>query len=725
MTGSCPGVAASFVWHDIKFGLSYFQLQGVSMAYKAESFISDLDKVAKARQEFSGYLNTIANTLTEAEQAGETASGQLGLESTIDDLALVSRNLGEGVFRLLVLGDMKRGKSTFLNALIGESVLPTDVNPCTAVLTVLSYGEDKQVTVHFKDDREPESLDFESFKRCYTIPPEEAKKLQEKGISAFPDVAYAEVQYPLTLLEKGVQIIDSPGLNDTEQRNQLTLGYINNCHAILFVLSATQPFTLGEQRYLENYIKDRGLSVFFLVNHWDEIQNRLIDPEDVTALHEAEDRVRQVFRTNLTPYCEVEGDDRYDDRVFEISSLNALRQRLKNSSLDGTGFSEFIKALNHFLTKERAISELRQAKLIARQAYRTVHEACDRRIPLLSESIQELRQKIRSVQPEFDQLVEIREQFKDEIRIVGERQASASANSFRAYLSELGTTFEADFARYQPELKFFDFLQKGKRQEFEASLRLAFEKYLLDKIAAWSLTAQKEMDVAFLGLAKSATQYGESYVQVTDRMTEKLTGQKVIPNATLSAEDKSPRWAKWAVGLYALTTGDVGAIAMAGSGLFDWKQILLNFSGALLVTTLMYVLTGIFLGPLGMALAGLGLGSYSAEMTRRKVVQTMREELVKLLPQIAQEQSFQVYQAVKECFDTYQQEVVKRMNEDIQSRKAELDELVRQKEDHEINQQAEERRLNLLDNEVLTQLHDVEDAYDQLVGQPAIVLTAA
>lgn len=695
------------------------------MAYKAETFISDLDKVAKARQEFSGYLNAIANTLTQAEQEGETASGKLGLERTIEDLELVSRNLGEGVFRLLVLGDMKRGKSTFLNALIGENILPTDVNPCTAVLTVLSYGQDKQVTVHFKDDRAPERLDFETFKQRYTIPPEEAKKLQEEGIIAFPNVAYAEVQYPLTLLEKGVQIIDSPGLNDTEQRNQLTLGYINNCHAILFVLSATQPYTLGEQRYLENYIKDRGLSVFFLINHWDEIQNRLINPEDLTALHEAEDRVRQVFRTNLTAYCQVEGEDRYDDRVFEVSSLNALRQRLKNGSLEGTGFSEFIKALNHFLTKERAISELRQAKLIARQAYRTVHEACDRRIPLLSESIQELRQKIRSVQPEFDQLVTIRDQFKDEIRIVGERQASAIANSFRSSLPDLAATFEADFARYQPELKFFDFLQRGKRQEFEASLRLAFEKYLLDKIAAWSLTAQKDMDAAFVGLAKSATQYGESYTQVTDRITEKLTGQKVIPNTSLSAEDKSPGWAKWAVGLYALTTGDVGTIAMAGTGVFDWKQILLNFGGAILVTTMVYAVTGVFLGPVGMALAGLGLGSFSAEMARRKVVLTMKEELIKLLPQIAQEQSFQVYQAVKECFDTYQQEVVKRMNDDIQSRKAELDELLRQKEDYEINQQAEERRLNLLDNEVLTQLHDVEDAYDQLIGQPAIVLTAA
>lgn len=695
------------------------------MAYKAESFIHDLDKVAKARQEFSGYLSAIADTLTQAEQAGETASGKLGLESTVDDLEWVSRNLGEGVFRLLVLGDMKRGKSTFLNALIGENVLPTDVNPCTAVLTVLSYGQDKRVTVHFKGDREPELLDFDTFKQRYTIPPEEAKKLQEEGTSAFPDVAYAEVQYPLTLLEKGVQIIDSPGLNDTEQRNQLTLGYINNCHAILFVLSATQPFTLGEQRYLENYIKDRGLSVFFLINHWDEIQNRLIDPEDTTALHEAEDRVRQVFRTNLTPYCQVEGDDRYDDRVFEISSLNALRQRLRNGSLEGTGFAEFIKALNHFLTKERAIAELRQANLIARQAYRTVHEACDRRIPLLGESIQELRQKIRSVQPEFDQLVTIRDQFKDEIRIVGERQASASSNSFRSYLPDLATTFEADFIRYQPELKFFDFLQKGKRQEFEAALRIAFEKYLLDKIAAWSLTAQKDMDVAFLGLAKSATQYGETYLQVTDRMTEKLTGQKVLPNAHLSAEDKSPRWAKWAVGLYALTTGDVGTIAMAGTGVFNWKQILLNFSGAVLVTTMLYTITGIFLGPVGMALAGLGLGSYSAEMARRKVVLTMREELIKLLPQIAQEQSFQVYQAVKECFDTYQQEVVKRMNEDIHSRKAELDELLRQKEDYEINQQAEERRLNLLDNDVLTQLHQVEDAYDQLIGQPVLMVSAA
>ena len=89
---------------------------------------------------------------------------------------------------------------------------------------------------------------------------EEAKK------EAFPGVDYAVVEYPLALLEKGIEIVDSPGLNDTEARNELSLGYINNCHAILFVMRASQPCTLGERRYLENYIKGRGLTVFFLIN---------------------------------------------------------------------------------------------------------------------------------------------------------------------------------------------------------------------------------------------------------------------------------------------------------------------------------------------------------------------------------------------------------------------------------------------------------------------------
>lgn len=687
------------------------------MSYQAESFIQDLEKVARTRQEFAGYLAKMASTLETSEQL-EDASGKLGLSPVITDLNAASQNLSSEVFRLLVLGDMKRGKSTFLNALMGENLLPTDVNPCTAVLTILRYGPQKRVTVYFNDERSPESLSFEAFKQRYTIRPDQAKKLEDEGTLAFPQVDYAVVEYPLPLLEKGVEIVDSPGLNDTEARNQLTLEYVNNCHAILFVLSATQQFTLGEQRYLDNYIKDRGLTVFFLINAWDEIQNRLVNPEDETELQEAEERVRQVFRTNLEPYCLLDGEDMYADRTFEISSLQALRQRLKgeDGTLEGTGFGEFMQSLTHFLAQERAIAELRQAKILARQAYRTTHEAIERRIPLLSHDIDELRERIWSVQPEFDQLVEIRDQFKDEIRVVGERQAGEITTSFREFLVNLDVTFEEDFVRYQPELKFLDFLRQQKRREFEAALKKAFEQYLIDKITAWSKAAQRDIDQAFIELAHSAFKHGESYSHLTDQISQKLTGQQVVNRAHLSQEDNSPGWARWAVGLYALTTGDVSGIAMAGTGLFNWRQVLMNLVGATAITITFALVTDIFLGPLGMALAGLGLGSWTTEQARRKVLVTMKQELSNLLPQVAQEQSFVVYQVVKECFETYQQDVVKRMNEDIAARKTELSDLIKQKESREIDRDGEIQRLNQLDDQVLAQSHQVEDAYDQVLG---------
>jgi hypothetical protein len=82
------------------------------MSYQAESFIQDLEKVAQTRQEFAGYLATMATTLDASEQLEHT-SGQLGLTPTITDLNTASQNLSSEVFRLLVLGDMKRGKSTF------------------------------------------------------------------------------------------------------------------------------------------------------------------------------------------------------------------------------------------------------------------------------------------------------------------------------------------------------------------------------------------------------------------------------------------------------------------------------------------------------------------------------------------------------------------------------------------------------------------------------------
>ncbi|MDY6896719.1 MAG: dynamin family protein [Cyanobacteriota bacterium] len=682
------------------------------------NFLDDLEKVVQVRSEVSQSLDKIVETIHEAEKDSEANSGKLSLERDIEDIKVASKNLREGVFRLLVLGDMKRGKSTFLNALIGERLLPSDVNPCTAVLTVLRYGAEKTVTVHFNDGKSPQKLDFDSFKHKYTIDPAEAKRLEEEKKPAFPDVSHAVVEYPLPLLEKGIEIIDSPGLNDTEARNELSLGYVNNCHAILFVMRASQPCTLGERRYLENYIKGRGLSVFFLVNAWDQVKEALIDPDDEEELQEAESRLHKVFKANLAEYCVVDGHDIYDERVFAVSSIQALRKRIKNPTADltGTGFTEFMEALNIFLTRERAVAELRQVRTLARQACSHTKEAIERRIPLLEQDVNQLREKIDSVEPEFEKLKGIGDEFQQEIRNTRDNQARSVSDSFRSYVLNLGDTFETDFLKYQPELNLLDFLNAGKREAFNIALQKAFEQYITDKLSAWSLTAEKDITVAFKELSQSAAKYGASYTQVTDSITQKLTGEKVKINSHSTAEeDNSPTWAKWAMGLLSLSRGNLAGFAMAGAG-FDWKNILLNYFTVIGVGGIITTVTGIFLGPIGFALLGLGVGVLQADGARKELVKTARKELVKYLPKVAEEQSKNVYDAVKECFDAYEKEVVQRIQDDITARKSELDNLLKQKESREINRDEELKRFEVLEKDIFAELQNVESAYSSLLA---------
>jgi len=682
----------------------------------AASFINDLEKVAQARAQVAASLGRVAATLQAAELDGKSASGSLGLTREIADITAASKSLQEGVFRLLVLGDMKRGKSTFLNALIGENILPSDVNPCTAILTVLRFGREKKVAVYFYNRKLPEYLDFQDFKRRYTIDPSEAKKLEQEKRQAFPDVSHAVVEYPLPLLEKGVEIVDSPGLNDTEARNELSLGYINNCHAILFVLRASQPCTLGERRYLENYIKGRGLTVFFLINAWDQIKESLIDPDDEEELREAEDKLRRVFKANLAEYCQLEGGDIYDERVFTISAIKALRKRLKNplDALDGTGFPEFMRSLNIFLTQERGVAEIRQARTLARQIGDRIREAVELRIPLLDRDVIELKRCISSVEPEFQKLIDIGNQFQAEIRQTRDTKAKAVADSFRAYILNLGNTFESDFLQYQPELKLFDFFDGEKRENFNAALQKAFEQYVNDKLAEWSRTSAQYMDAAFLQLSRSAANYGASYSQVTDSINEKISGQKLPMGVSSSESDRSPGWAKWAMGLFALSAGNLAGVALAGAG-FDWKNILLNYFTVLGISGIIATISGIALGPIGIALLGLGIGVFQADQARREVVKVARQELVKHLPRIASEQWQVIYDAVKECFDSYEQQVTQRIDDDIAARKAELDNLLKQKESYEINRELEVKRLQTLQSTVGEEVHQIELAYDRLL----------
>ncbi|MEO1635887.1 MAG: dynamin family protein [Cyanobacteria bacterium J06631_9] len=682
-------------------------------------FFRDLDRVAHIRQQMADELDTMVTVVSDSEAVGAEQSGQMSLGQTLEDMALASRNLRQGVFRLLVLGDMKRGKSTFLNALIGENLLPSDVNPCTALLTILRYGPEKKITVHFLDSQAPEPIDFETFKQRYTIDPSEAKRLEANDELAFPNVSHAVAEYPLPLLEKGIEIVDSPGLNDTEARNDLSLGYIKNCHAILFMLRATQPCTLAERRYLETYLEGRGLSVFFLINAWDQIKESLIDPEDATEVAEAEAKLHKLFHTHLSSYCQVDGIDCYSQRVFAVSALEALRQRLKdpNVSLEDTSLCGFVQALNVFLTQERAISELRQARTLGRETKARFSEAVSLRVPLLNQDVDELKQRIASVRPEFEALDSIRDRFRNDIRSLRDRKSQTIANSLKTYLYQLENTFEDDFLRYQPELGLGEFISGQGREVFAIKLKKAFERYVNDNFHAWSKTAEKEIAEAFEQLSKEAADYGTSYQQVTERMTEKLTGQARIDGLPkVEGDESAPAWVKWAMGLISLASRNPAGMVMAATG-FDWQSILVNLLVTTSVTLVASALFGAIFGPLGVLMAGFGVGAFQLDHARKELAKAMKKELVKHLPKLAEEQWQPVYDGVQSCFDKYEEEVMGRIDQDICDRRAELDNLLTQKESREIDRDAEVTRLKDAEAKVQDASERIDSAYQAVLMQ--------
>lgn len=270
--------------------------------------------------------------------------------------------------------------------------------------------------------------------------------------------------------------------------------------------------------------------------------------------------------------------------------------------------------------------------------------------------------------------------------------------------------------RYQPDLNFLDFLSPGKRETFERQTREAFEQYINDKLSEWSLGAEKDMDSAFAQLSQIAASYGTSYAKVTDKITEKLTGQK-IPQVYSSNnnDDNAPGWAKWAAGIFSLARGNIAGVAMAGAG-FDWKNIILNFITVFGIGSIITAFTGMALGPIGLAMLGLGVGLVQADQARKEIVKAAKKELVKYLPQVASEQSPKVGEAIKECFEVYEKEISDRINDDIKARKTELDNLVKQKESVEINQGAEIERLRNLDRDINLESEKIETAYQSFLS---------
>jgi GTP-binding protein EngB required for normal cell division len=190
-------------------------------------------------------------------------AGQLGAARVARDAAELLERVDEGRFFVACVGQFKRGKSTLLNALVGEPVLPTGVVPVTSAITLLRYGS-RGARVRFDDGRE-ERVPIETLAEFVT---EEANPENRKRVRA------VEVSLPSPLLSHGMCLVDTPGLGSASEGNAaVTREFVPHVDAALVVIGADPPVS-GEEVALVEAVARNVRHLIVVLNKADRITAR-------------------------------------------------------------------------------------------------------------------------------------------------------------------------------------------------------------------------------------------------------------------------------------------------------------------------------------------------------------------------------------------------------------------------------------------------------------------
>lgn len=233
-------------------------------------------------------------------------------------------------FNLVVLGQFKRGKSTFINALLGASILPTAVIPLTSVVTILSYGESPRAVVRYLSGKE-EVADIRDIAMYIT---EKENPRNKKGVKE------VEVFYPSEYLKNGVRIIDTPGVGSVYNHNtEVAYNYLPYVDAGVFIVSADPPLSQSEHTFLRD-IKSFADKIFFILNKIDQVN----EEERTESLEFTKAILEEDF-----------GEGKVN--IFPLSAKWALEGKINNDkvTLKRSLLPEFESKLRSFLIKEKGI----------------------------------------------------------------------------------------------------------------------------------------------------------------------------------------------------------------------------------------------------------------------------------------------------------------------------------------------------------------------------------
>jgi hypothetical protein len=166
---------------------------------------------------------------------------ELSDDSTTREAEALRDRVQREEFFVACIGQFKRGKSTLLDALLGDPVLPVGVTPVTAIPTVVRYGKERSARVQESGGWWRE-IPVDTLAAYVS---EELNPGNRKGITA------AEVLEPSPLLENGLCLVDTPGIGSVFDANtQATIAFIPQIDVVLAVIGTDPPISGDELRLI-------------------------------------------------------------------------------------------------------------------------------------------------------------------------------------------------------------------------------------------------------------------------------------------------------------------------------------------------------------------------------------------------------------------------------------------------------------------------------------------
>ncbi|MCG3682314.1 dynamin family protein [Aliarcobacter butzleri] len=397
-------------------------------------------------------------------------------------------------FSIGITGVMNAGKSTMLNALMGREILGSAVVPETANLTIVKHNPTDNAKVYYWNEQEWDRIkksasQLESMKdfveetnrifadnlKNYIRPVSRFDEIDIKDLSSYTSaeasgkkcnlVKYVELGSKLDFLSDGIEIVDTPGLDDPViQREEITKEYISQCDMMIHLMNVSQSATLKDVEFIIDALLYQNISKLLVV----------ITRAD-TVSKEQLDEVIKYTKTSIEKQLKAQNKDSQLDyilktiRFIPISGRMALLHRTGREkealdagfTIEDTGILEIEKYLMDTLFGTNS----QKGELVVQSTKNQLQKVIEKQISfnnyeltLLSKSKEELEKELEEFNKKKAVNTRIFQAMSEDITYY--------KNDAKSYINSLETFLESELIDLQTVIK----------QRVVSDVKYSFEK---------------------------------------------------------------------------------------------------------------------------------------------------------------------------------------------------------------------------------------------------------